>query len=85
MIFSLIGFLLTISGDMTALELSSIASRMARSNIIEKGSCVRFDFERAPDVRLCRTERGTPYFCKVFVFSSWLGYEQDVCEEFNEI
>lgn len=81
----LLAFTMTISGDMDALELSSIASRMARSNIIEKGSCVRFDFERAPDIRLCRTQRGHPFYCKVFVFSRWTGYELDVCEDFNEI
>lgn len=81
----LLAFTMTISGDMTALELSSIASRMARSNIIEKGSCVRFDFERSPDVRLCRTARGHPYYCRVYVFSRWMDNELDVCEDFNEI
>lgn len=85
MILSLIGFIFTISGDMTALEYSSIASRMARGNHISKGHCVRFDFDRFPAVKLCRTDRGTPYICRTYVFSSWLGYEQDVCDEFNEI
>lgn len=82
-ILSLLDF--TLSADMDAMELSSVASKMARRNYISKGHCVRFDFERSPSTKICRTDRGTPYFCKVYVMSSWMGYEVEACEEFNEI
>jgi len=85
MILALLGFLLTITGDMDSMELSSIASRMARGNYISKGHCVRFDFERYPATKICRTDMGTPFYCRVYVMSSWIGYEIEACEEFNEI
>ena len=84
MIPALLAWTLLITPAMDAIDLSVIASKMARQNLISRGHCVRLQFSTADDLLLCRTDRGHPYVCRDVVLSGWMDYRVLCCETFNE-
>ena len=78
-ILALLSFTVTISPWSTDADYLKAALRLA-----SKGHCVRIDFQQSDDVLLCRTKRGTPYWCKDIMLSEWMDYRILVCEQFNE-